>query len=121
MLINHEMVEGHERWSHEWDLEPNFELESFEKSEEAKCQKNANRDIYKMVKPSYFHGKDNSTPEELISILKTLEELFGENYKKVEQVRIAMVMLQGKANVWWGQEKIDHEACGQPPMNTSAN
>ncbi len=49
------MVEGHERWSHEWDLEPNFELESFKKSEEAKCQKNANRDIYKMVKPSYFH------------------------------------------------------------------
>jgi hypothetical protein len=31
VLINHDMVEGHERWFHERDLEPNFELESFEK------------------------------------------------------------------------------------------
>ncbi len=31
VLINHDMVERHERWPHEQDMEPNFELESFEK------------------------------------------------------------------------------------------
>jgi hypothetical protein len=32
-----------------------------------------------------------------------------------------MVMLQGKANIRWGQVKMDHEAHWQPPMNTWAN
>jgi hypothetical protein len=36
--------------------------------------------------------------------------LFGEDHKEAEQVRIAMVMLQGKTKVWWGQVKMDHEA-----------
>ncbi len=54
-------------------MEPNFELESFEEWQEAKCQKNANRDISKMVKPSNVHGKDNTTPKELISFLNILE------------------------------------------------
>jgi len=67
------MVERHERWPHEQDMEPNFELESFEEWQEAKCQKNANRDISKMVKPSNVHGKDNTTPKELISFLNILE------------------------------------------------
>jgi hypothetical protein len=71
-----------------------------------------------MVKPSNFHGKDNTTPKELISFLNILEELFGEDYKKAKQVRITMVMLQSKAKVWWGHVKMDHEACKQPPMNT---
>ncbi len=37
-----------------------------------------------------------------MSFLKTLEELFGEDYKKVKQVKITMVILWGKAKVWWG-------------------
>jgi hypothetical protein len=41
-------------------------------------------------------------PEDFMSFLKTLEELFGEDYKKAKQVRITMVMLRGKAKVWWG-------------------
>jgi hypothetical protein len=36
-----------------------------------------------------------------MSFLKILKELFGEDYKKVEQVRITMVMLWWKAKVWW--------------------
>jgi hypothetical protein len=71
-----------------------------------------------MVKPSKLYGKDNTTPKELKSFLKTLEGLFGEDYKEAEQVRIAMVTLQGKTKVWWGQVKMDHEAHGQPSMNT---
>ncbi len=73
-----------------------------------------------MVKPLKFHGKDNTTLKKLISFLKTLEQLFGEDYKEAEQVRIAMVMLQGKTKVRWGQVKMDHEARGQPLMNTWA-
>ncbi len=38
-----------------------------------------------------------------MSFLKALEELFGKDYKEVKQVRIAIVMLQGMAKVWWGQ------------------
>jgi hypothetical protein len=63
-----------------------------------------------MVKPSNFHGKDNTTLEDVMSFLETLAELFGENYKEVKQIKTTMVMLQGKAKVWWGQLKANHEA-----------
>jgi hypothetical protein len=46
--------------------------------------------------------------------------LFGEDHKEAEQVRIAMVMLQGKTKVWWGQVKMDHGAREQPLMKTLA-
>jgi hypothetical protein len=46
--------------------------------------------------------------------------LFSENFKKVEQVRIAMVMLRWKAKIWWGQVKVNHEAGDQPLVNTWA-
>ncbi len=58
------------------------------------------------------------TLEDVMSFLETLEELFGENYKEAKQIKTAMVMLQGKAKVWWGQLKADHEALDQPPTNT---
>jgi len=47
-----------------------------------------------MAKPSNFHSKDNSTLEDVMSFLKTLKELFDEDYKKVKQIRITIVMLQ---------------------------
>jgi len=72
VLINHDLVEKQEHWFHEHHLELNFELKSFEEWQEAKCQKNANKDIYKMLKPLEFHGKDNTTPKKFISFLKTL-------------------------------------------------
>jgi hypothetical protein len=54
-----------------------------------------------------------------MSFLKTLGELFCEDYKEVEQlVRIATMMLWGKAKVWWGQMKANHEAHDQPLVNT---
>ncbi len=46
----------------ERDLEPHFEFENFEEQQEAKCQKDANKDIGTMIKPLKFHGKDNKTP-----------------------------------------------------------
>jgi hypothetical protein len=70
-----------------------------------------------MAKPSNFHSKDNTTFEDVMSFLKTLEELFDEDYKKAKQIRITIVMLQGKAKVWWGQVKTNHEAHDQPPVN----
>jgi hypothetical protein len=72
-----------------------------------------------MVKHSKFHGKD-TTFEDVMSFLETLEELFEEDYKEVKQVRIAIVMLWAKTKVWWGQVKANHKARGQPPMNTWA-
>ncbi len=59
-----------------------------------------NRDIHKMVKPLNFHGKDNSTFEDVMSFLETLEKLFGEDYKEVKQVKMAAVMLRGNAKIW---------------------
>jgi hypothetical protein len=35
-----------------------------------------------MVKYSNFHGKDNMTTEDVMSFLKSLKELFTEDYKK---------------------------------------
>jgi hypothetical protein len=35
--------------------------------------KDVNRNICKMVKPSNFHGKNNTTFEDVMSFLKTLE------------------------------------------------
>jgi hypothetical protein len=32
-----------------------------------------------MAKPSNFHAKDNTTLEDFMSFLETLEELFGED------------------------------------------
>jgi hypothetical protein len=46
--------------------------------------------------------------------------LFGEDYKEVKQVKMAAVMLRGNAKIWWGQVKVDHNACGQPSVNTWA-
>jgi hypothetical protein len=46
-----------------------------------------------MVKPSNFHGKDNTTLEDVMSFLEALEELVGEDYKEAKQVKIAIVML----------------------------
>ncbi len=34
-----------------------------------------------MIKPSKFHGKDNMTPKDVMSLLKTLEELFVKDYE----------------------------------------
>ncbi len=67
--------------------------------------KDVNRNICKMVKPSNFHGKNNTTFEDVMSFLKTLE--VGEDQKEVKQVRITKMMLQDKAKVWWGQVKVD--------------
>ncbi len=64
-----------------------------------------NRNIRKMVKPSNFHGKDNSTFEDVMSFLETLE--VGKDYKEAKQMRIAKIMLRDKAKVWWGQVKVD--------------
>jgi hypothetical protein len=58
-----------------------------------------------MVKPSNFHGKDNSTFEDVMSFLETLE--VGKDYKEAKQMRIAKIMLRDKAKVWWGQVKVD--------------
>lgn len=65
--------------------------------------------LIKWLKCSNFHDKDNMTPQDVMSFLKSLKYVFSEDYKKVEQVRIAMVMLQWKAKVWWGQVKANHE------------
>jgi len=46
-----------------------------------------------MVKPSKFHGKDNTTLEDVMSFLEALKELFGEDCKEAKQVMIAIVML----------------------------
>jgi hypothetical protein len=62
VLAHHDQVERQEHDLCERDLEPHFEPESSEEEQEAKCQKDANKDICMMVKPSKFHGKDNTTP-----------------------------------------------------------
>lgn len=103
VLANHDLMERHEREPCKWDLELNFEPKSSKDQQKAKYRKDANRNIHKMVKPSNFHGKGNMTLEDVMSFLKALEELFGKDYKEVKQVRIAIVMLQGMAKVWWGQ------------------
>jgi hypothetical protein len=46
-----------------------------------------------MVKPSNFHGKDNTTLEDVMSFLDALKELFAEDYKEAKQVMITIVML----------------------------
>lgn len=99
-------------------MEPNSEPESSKEQQEVKHQRDANKNIGKKAKISKFHGKDNMTPKYVMSFLKSLKELFGEDYKKVEQVRITMVMLQWKAKVWWGQIKANHETYGQPLVTT---
>ncbi len=58
---------------HKWDLEPNFELESSKEQQEVKHRKDANKDIGKMAKCSKFHGKDNMTPKDVMSFLKSLK------------------------------------------------
>jgi hypothetical protein len=58
------------------------------------------------------------TPKDVISFLKSLKELFNEDHKKVEQVRITMVMLWWKAKVWWGQVKVNHATYDQSLVNT---
>jgi hypothetical protein len=100
-------------------LEFNFEPKSSDDQQEAKCWKDANKYILKMVKPSNFHGKDNTTFEDVMS-LETFKKLFVEDYKEAKQVKITVVMLWGKAKVWWGQVKADHNACGQQLVNTWA-
>ncbi len=74
-------------------MEPNFELESSKERQEAKWWKDVNTDIRKMVKPSNFHSKDNTTLEAVMSFLETLKELFGEDYKEAKQIKIATTML----------------------------
>jgi hypothetical protein len=49
-----------------------------------------------MAKPSNFH----TILENVMSFLETLEELFDEDYKKAKQIRITIMMFQGKAKVW---------------------
>jgi len=120
VLANHDPMERHERKPCKRDLEPNFEPKNSKDQQKTKCQKDVNKDIHKMVKHSKFHGKDNTTFEDVMSFLETLEELFEEDYKKVKQVRIAIVMLWAKTKVWWGQVKANHKAHSQPPMNTWA-
>ncbi len=93
VLANHDPVEKHECELRKWDLEINFEPKSFKDWQKTKCQKDANKNIHKMVKPSKFHGKDNTTLEDVMSFLKALKELFGEDYKEAKQVSIAIVML----------------------------
>ncbi len=73
-----------------------------------------------MVKPSNFHGKDNTTLEDVMSFLDALKELFAEDYKEAKQVMITIVMLQGKAKVWWEQVKANHKVRNQPLVNTWA-
>jgi hypothetical protein len=73
-----------------------------------------------MVKPSNFHGKDNTTLEDVMSFLEALEELFRVDYKEVKQVRITIIMLLGKSKVWWAQVKANHKVRGQPLASTWA-
>ncbi len=77
-LTNHEMVVRQECWPCKHDLELNFEPETSKERQEAKCWK----DICKMAKPSNFHSKNNTTLEDVMSSLETLEELFGETTKR---------------------------------------
>jgi hypothetical protein len=118
VLANHDLVESHEREPCKRDLEPNFEPKSSKDQQKSKCREDANRNIHKLVKPSNFHGKDNTTLEGVMSFLEALKDLFGEDYKEAKQVRIAIVMLWGKAKVWWGQMKANCKARNQQPMNT---
>jgi hypothetical protein len=60
-------------------LKPNSELESSKEQQEVKHQRDANKNIGKMTKRSKFHGKDNMTLKYLMSFLKSLKELFGED------------------------------------------
>jgi hypothetical protein len=59
-------------------------LKVLRNTQEVKHQKDANKDIGKMVKHSNFHGKDNMTIEDVMSFLKSFKKLFSEDYKKVE-------------------------------------
>ncbi len=93
VLANHDLVKKHERELCKRDLETNFEPKSSKDRQKTKCHKDANRNINKMVKPSNFHGKDNTTLEDVMSFLEALEELVGEDYKEAKQVKIAIVML----------------------------
>ncbi len=77
VIANHDPVERHEHEPHKRDLEPNFEPKRSKDQQKAKCWKDANRNIHKMVKLSKFHGKGNMTLEDVMSLLKALEELFG--------------------------------------------
>jgi hypothetical protein len=84
VLTNHDPVEKHQCEPHKQDLEPNFEPKTCKDQQKAKCQKDVNRNIHKMVKPSKFYGKGNTTFEDVMSFLKALKELFGEDYKEAK-------------------------------------
>jgi hypothetical protein len=53
-----------------WSLILNLKVLRTNKSQ---MLKDVNRNICKMVKPSNFHGKNNTTFEDVMSFLKTLE------------------------------------------------
>jgi hypothetical protein len=46
--------------------------------------------------------------------LEILEQLYNEVYSEVEPVKLATLMLHGKAQMWQGQFKVDWEVHGQP-------
>jgi hypothetical protein len=52
-------------------LELNFEPESSKEQQEVKHQKDVNKYIGKMDKCSKFLGKDNMTPKDVMSFLKS--------------------------------------------------
>jgi hypothetical protein len=58
-------------------------------------------------RPSF--GGRNVKPEEVISFVSIVEDLFTSRYTEKDKIKAVVVLLKNKARVWFDMLKRDHE------------
>ena len=67
------------------------------------------------IKPSF--GGWKCKPEEVLSIISTVEDFFPSKYKGVDKFKATVIFLQDKARIWFDTFNKDLENCGLGPIS----
>ena len=68
------------------------------------------------IKPSF--GGRNCKPEEVMSFISIVEDLFSSRYKDADKIKTTVIFLHNKARVWYDALKRDQENRGVGPVST---
>jgi hypothetical protein len=60
-------------------------------------------------------------PEEVLSFVSIVEDLFTKRYSEIDKVKAAVLLLKDKARVWFDTLKKDREGRGLGPISTWAD
>lgn len=78
------------------------------------------KDVRRMAYRPDFGGR-GVKPEEVLSFVSIVEDLFTKRYSEIDKVKAAVLLLKDKARVWFDTLKKDREGRGLGPISTWAD